>query len=113
MRCRDLEIVDDASASRLWINYNRRGWRKGEPLDGKMEKERPHLIRRSFEMLMSERVQGPEDIKTALPFPASDIEEITELEPGTLSSNDQGRIEPVLRNDLSNKIVSLNDRRRR
>lgn len=113
MRCRDLEILDDSSAQRLWINYNRRGWRKGEPLDGKMEKERPHLVRRSFEMLISERVQSPEDIKTALPLPPAEIEEIADLPTGTLTGEDHGRVEPVMRSAIETKIVSISDRRRR
>lgn len=112
MRCRDLEILDDSSAQRLWINYNRRGWRKGEPLDGKMEKERPYLIHRSFEMLLSERVQSPDDIKTALPFPPADIEEIADLPPGTLTGEEHGRVDPVLRSITDAKVVSISDRRR-
>ena len=79
-----------------------------------MEKEQPHLIRRSFEMLISERVQGPDDIKAALPFPPSDIEEIADLEPGTLSNDNQARIEPVLRRETTDyKVISLSDHRRR
>ncbi len=69
MRCAALQIIDDFAARRMWMNYTRRGWRKGEPFDGKMEKETPHLIRRSFEMLIEEKVQTIADIRNALPFP--------------------------------------------
>ena len=40
------------------INYTRRGWRKSEPLTGKLEKERPRVLRRSVELLLSEKVQS-------------------------------------------------------
>lgn len=108
MRCRSLKIIDEMEAKRMWINYNRRGWRTGEPLDGKMEKETPYMIKRSFEMLMSEGVQSASDITTALPFPVSDLEELTDLESGTLSGIANKRSEPVLKgkSDETN-IVSI------
>lgn len=109
MRCNALDIIDDESARRMWINYNRRAWRGREPLDDKLEKERPHLIRRSFELLISEKVQSPSEILTALPFPASDLEEIADLEPGTLTGQTERRAEPVLKPEFrsSTNIVPL------
>ena len=95
----------------MWANYNRRGWRTGEPLDGKIEKERPYMLRRSFEKLMESGVQSASDIMTALPFPAADLEEIADLEAGTLMGAADVRPEPVfkvpLRTDESAKVVSL------
>ena len=52
MRCRSLDILDEDTARVAWINYNRRGWRNGEPLDARIEKERPYVIRRCFEKLV-------------------------------------------------------------
>lgn len=112
MRCRSLEIIDDDECRRLWINYTRRGWRDGEPLDGKMVKEEPHLIRRSFEMLIEEGVQSPSEILKALPFPPPEIEELADLDPGTLSGAKQSRAEPFLKEEFkpaSSKVVRLFD----
>ena len=81
----------------MWINYSRRGWKKGEPLDGKIEKERPHLIKRSFEMLIEERVQTVADIRRTLPFPVTDLEELADLEPGTLGGDVTPKAGPVLK----------------
>ena len=89
MRCKSLDLLDDFSAKRMWMNYSRRGWRKGEPYDGKMEKESPHLIRRSFEMLLEEGVQSVTDIRNALPLPPEDLEELADLDPGTLGAHVQ------------------------
>jgi Zn-dependent peptidase ImmA (M78 family) len=109
MRCKSLDIIDDDEAKRLWINYNRRGWRNAEPLDGKMPKEEPHLIRRSFEMLIEEGVQSPAEIRKALPFPTSDLEELTDVEPGTLSGAAQSRAEPVFKDSFldSSNVVRM------
>lgn len=97
MRCVSLDILNEEAARRMWINYNRRGWRNGEPLDGRMEKEAPWLIRRSLELLMSEGVQSAAEIMSALPFPPADLEEIADLEPGTLTGAVSARHDPVLK----------------
>lgn len=100
MRSKQLDLIDDDDARRLWINYNRRGWRNGEPLDGKLEKEEPHLIRRSFELLIEEGVQSASQIMKALPFPTADLEELADLEPGTLSGAMQSRAAPILKDEF-------------
>lgn len=109
MRSKQLDLIDDDDARRLWINYNRRGWRNSEPLDGKIAKEEPHLIRRSFELLMEEGVQSAPEIVKALPFPTADLEELADLEPGTLSGETQSRAAPLLREAFrqDSNVVSL------
>ena len=114
MRSRSLDLLDDMSAKRMWMKYTRRGWRKGEPFDGSTEKEAPHLIRRSFEMLLGEGVQSVDDVRKALPFPLEDLEELADLEPGTLGAPVQSRAEPVLKPHVaaSGNVVSLSGRRK-
>lgn len=109
MRSKQLDLIDDDDARRLWINYNRRGWRTGEPLDGKLEAEEPQLIRRSFEMLMEEGVQSASQILKALPLPVADIEELADLEPGTLSGISERRATPVLKDEFrqQSNVVSI------
>ncbi len=115
MRCKSLELLDDFSSKRMWMNYTRRGWRKGEPFDGKMEKESPHIIRRSFELLLEKEVQTVSDIRSALPFPLDDLEELADLEPGTLGAPTQKRAEPTLKSEIESQhgnVVSIFDRNR-
>jgi Zn-dependent peptidase ImmA (M78 family) len=116
MRCAALDLIDDDELRRMFINYNRRGWRRGEPLDGKIEKESPHLIRRSFEMLLEEKVQSVAQIRAALPFPVVDLEELTDLEPGTLGAPTERATEPKLkaeyRSDHADNVVSIFERKR-
>jgi len=109
MRSKQLDLIDDDDARRLWINYNRRGWRNGEPLDGKLPKEEPHLIRRSFELLIEEGVQSATQIVKALPFPTADLEELADLEPGTLSGETQSRAAPILKDEFrqDSNVVSI------
>lgn len=116
MRCRSLDLLNDDAAKRMWMNYTRRGWRKGEPFDGKMEKEAPHLVRRSFEMLLEEGVQSVADIRSALPFPVEDLEELADLDPGALGAPVQSRAEPVLKDAFAaegrDNVFSLFDARK-
>ncbi|MEE4379008.1 MAG: XRE family transcriptional regulator [Candidatus Competibacteraceae bacterium] len=114
VRCKDLEVLNEKQYERMWINYNRRGWRKGEPLDGKIKKEAPQLIRKSFEMLIEEKVQSVEDILKALPFPPKDIEESADLTPGTLTNNTDAGALPTLKKNLAqgtNNVVSIFDKK--
>ncbi len=97
-RCEALGIVNDESARRLWINYNRRGWRTVEPFDGKIEKERPRLLRRSISQLLEQGEQSVSQILSALPLSPRDIEELCDLDPGTLTGErSDARAMPVLK----------------
>lgn len=108
MRCRAMEILSEEGARSMWINYNRRGWAKGEPLDDRIEKERPYMLRRSFEKLIEANVQTPADIMTALPIPPADIEEIADLESGTLTGAVDARPEPVFKDPTAHtNVVSM------
>lgn len=109
MRCRAMDVLSEDGARMMWINYNRRGWRTGEPLDGKMEKESPFMLRRSFEKLIEAKVQTAADICAALPFPPADLEEIADLEPGTLTGGVDMRPEPVFKASVQDdgKVISI------
>ena len=97
-RCEALGIINDENARRLWINYNRRKWRTSEPLDGKIEKERPRLLRRSINQLLEHKERSVSQILSALALAPSDIEELCDLEPGTLTGeNADAKAMPVLK----------------
>ncbi len=78
-------ISEDAERS-LWINYGRRGWRRSEPYDSEMEPEGPRLLRRSFELLLTEGAQTPDDVVTSVALPAGDIESLGGLPSGYLGT---------------------------
>ena len=108
VRCKSLDLLDDDSSKRMWMNYTRRGWRKGEPFDSTMKAETPHLIRRSVEMLIEKEVLCAADFTKALPFPVGELEELADLEPGQLGGRREAP-EPVLKAHMqrSGNVVSL------
>jgi hypothetical protein len=68
-------------------------------------------------MLLEENVQSVADIKRALPFPVSDLEELTDLEPGTLGVAVEEKAGPMLkpqfRGELPSNVVSIGNARKR
>ncbi|MCY4530686.1 MAG: XRE family transcriptional regulator [Chloroflexi bacterium] len=83
-RAQELNIIDREEARRLYINYNRRGWNRGEPLDRETEVEKPRLVRRVFEAIIDNDVLERSQIVAALPFNREDIEQLANLPHGYL-----------------------------
>jgi len=97
-RCQNLGMLNEDQAKRLWINYARRGWRTNEPMDDRVQAETPTLLRRSFEMLVSEGGQPRRQILLQLHLDADDVEEIASLPNGFFSDRaDAARFGPQFR----------------
>jgi Zn-dependent peptidase ImmA (M78 family)/transcriptional regulator with XRE-family HTH domain len=84
-RARHLNLMTDEQERRLWINYNRRGWRTKEPLDDDLAIEEPRLLSRAIELVVDHALQTPTAIASSLPYHTRDIEELTGLLLGYLS----------------------------
>ncbi len=84
MRCSQLGILTDEGAKRLWIDYNRRGWRKREPLDDSLLCEQPKFLCRSFDAILGSQLQTREDILANIPLPPAEIEKLSNLPEGYL-----------------------------
>jgi Zn-dependent peptidase ImmA (M78 family)/DNA-binding XRE family transcriptional regulator len=85
-RARQLELMTDEQERRLWINYSRRGWRTGEPLDDVLSPKEPQLLRRAIEVLVDEGIASPEAVvEGAPPYQPSDIEHLACLPDGYFS----------------------------
>ena len=83
-RAQELDIIDREEARRLYINYNRRGWNRREPLDDESEMEKPRLVRRVFEAIVDNNILERSQIVAALPFNREDIELLANLPYGYL-----------------------------
>lgn len=79
MRCKYLGLINEDQEKRLWINRNRRGWQKSEPLDDKMEREATSLVPKAIAMLVDENVRRKEQILIDTCLPATDLEEVTSM----------------------------------
>jgi Zn-dependent peptidase ImmA (M78 family)/DNA-binding XRE family transcriptional regulator len=85
MRSQQLGIVEGEYARRLWMTLGRYGWKRKEPLDDEEAVERPRLLRRSIEMLLTDGNLSAAQILAYLRLSPLDIEEIANLTQGTLS----------------------------
>jgi hypothetical protein len=83
-RAQQTGLISEDAERRLWINASRRGWRKEEPFDSSTEPEEPRLLRRSFELVLSEGNQTPDDVLANLALPPADIESLSGLPEGFL-----------------------------
>ena len=75
-RLSDLGWVSAEQSARFWMNYSRRGWRSGEPLDDEIESESPRLLRRGFTLLVEKQVREPADILSELCMAPDDVSEL-------------------------------------
>jgi Zn-dependent peptidase ImmA (M78 family)/transcriptional regulator with XRE-family HTH domain len=119
VRCEHIGIINQDQAKRLWINYNRRGWRGEEPLDAVLKSEQPRVLRRGFETLVDEGVRTKEQIVSDLSLPEREIEQLCSLPAGYLSGQKaEIKAFPRLKqqdgaqNERSADIVSIWDRKK-
>lgn len=86
-RAYDLEFISEEHYQRLWINYNRRGWRKEEPLDSKLPIEQPVLLKRALKLILESGLKTPDQILTELPLSPRDIEALLYISRDYLASS--------------------------
>lgn len=101
MRCKQLELIDEAQQKRLWINLSRRKWRTNEPLDDSTPPEKSNLINKSIEMLVDEKVKSKAQIAEDLFLSPTDIERISELPAGYIKNMPEV-IQPTFKDNGSN-----------
>ena len=82
MRARDLDLLSDTAAQRLWKYRATRGWHRREPLDLPAETpvEEPRLLRRSIELIVDKEVRSKADLlQTDICLGAADVEMLASL----------------------------------
>jgi len=82
MRARNLEILSDAAAQRLWKFRATRGWHNREPFDFPSETpvDEPRLLRRSIEMIVDNEIRSKGDLlQSDICLGAADIEMMASL----------------------------------
>lgn len=85
MRCKQLDIIDEDYAVRLWKNYSARGWRKGEPLDERVGFEQIRLLPRTVNLLLSDGGLTKDGLLDAIGFGATATEPLCSLPAGFFS----------------------------
>lgn len=88
-RAFDLGLIDNEGRRVLFQNLTRRGWRGGplrEPFDdlSVMPLEKPRMLRRALDTVLSEGIFGRAAIRAALPHPQTEIEQLIGVAPGFL-----------------------------
>lgn len=104
-RCVNLGILNGDTEKRLWVDYSRRKWQRGEPLDNAFAEE-PRFMRRSVEMLEEAGVQTANDVLDALALPPHDVEGLGNLRAGYLTGRKARIVEmPQLTSEAENRAT--------
>lgn len=118
VRCGHLGIINSDQGKRLWINYNRRGWRGEEPFDNTLRPEEPRVLRRSIEMLLTEGVRSKTQILESMALPARELEQLVALPPGFFSSQQaeikafpKFKVQPTEIAEGTAEVISLFERK--
>ena len=90
MRARDLGRINNSEYIKLVKTMNYRKWRVREPLDNQWELQETILFKKSIDMLKNSNILSSSQIvyeigKYGIPMYSEDIEELLDLEEGSLS----------------------------
>ncbi|MCY1644388.1 helix-turn-helix domain-containing protein [Methylorubrum sp. SL192] len=85
-RASNLGLIDDVEKAALYRNMTRRGWRGSlrEPFDSRSEMpmEKPRMLKRGVEALLSEGFYTRSGLQSSLTLPDREIEQLAGLEEG-------------------------------
>lgn len=84
-RARDLGVLTDSDYTGMLIAMGRRGWRSREPLDDRLDAERPALLRSCFKLLAERGVRTLGTMRQEIVLSAADVSDLAGLEQGFLS----------------------------
>jgi hypothetical protein len=85
-RCKDLGLLTEEHASRLFKYISARGWVRGEPEDERLAIEQPRLLERAIRLLLTAGGFSSEHLLAELCLHPKDIEALAGLPPGMLSN---------------------------
>ena len=112
MRSRELGLLDDDELSKLMRSYRYKKWHKAEPGDDDIAPERPRLLRRAIETLITHRIQTRQDVVEAIRLPVEEIESVSGLPTGYLEREPGEIIEfPSLRPKEAGEPAPPDERR--
>lgn len=83
-RTKQMGLISEDYALRLWKNYSARGWRRGEPGDNRVPFEDVKLMPRAINLLLSDGGFSPQRLITEIGLFRTDIERLCGLQAGYL-----------------------------
>lgn len=85
-RCYDLNLITDIQYSNMNRYLNMKKWKIREPLDDKIEFERPNMIKEAFDILIENGILSADDIVNLIALNPKEIEKLCFLEENYLSN---------------------------
>lgn len=78
-RARDIGLINERTFKNLQINISKKGWRKNEPLEDRIEVEKPSLIKKAFELILDEELITVSEMEREIGLSQKEIENICGL----------------------------------
>jgi Zn-dependent peptidase ImmA (M78 family)/DNA-binding XRE family transcriptional regulator len=108
-RARDIGVLTDAEYAGMMIGMGRKGWRSREPLDDRLDAERPALLRSCFKLLAERGVRTVGTMRQEIVLSVADVSELAGLEQGFLSEPPPtGEIIEVIPNAVASLVPGSN-----
>jgi Zn-dependent peptidase ImmA (M78 family)/DNA-binding XRE family transcriptional regulator len=106
-RAKQLDIITEDYATRLWKNYSARGWRRGEPGDDQTPFEESRLMRRAVNLLIDEGGFDRARIVAEIGLFEQDIERLCGLPEGFFCTPKKNIVQIKLRdsNQVQHDII--------
>ncbi len=96
-RSKQLDLINERTYKNLQINISKRGWRKNEPLEDKIEEENPSLFKQALDLILKEEVVTLKEVIDKVGLSQSDIERVCGLDIGYLNKYRSSQDGPNLR----------------
>jgi Zn-dependent peptidase ImmA (M78 family)/transcriptional regulator with XRE-family HTH domain len=76
MRCRALDLLSESQVRYLFVQINKRGYRKNEPLDDVIIFEQPYLLKQAIQLLMENNVIVPHALLDEIALNKNEVDDL-------------------------------------
>ena len=108
-RSKQLGVISEDYAQKLWKNYSVRGWRRGEPGESDLQFEEIRLMPRAINLLLSDAGFDQDRLISEIGLFRSDIESLCSLKPDTLLNRKNNVVQMRLRSSDVSSDSSLSN----
>ncbi len=115
MRSQQIGLINESQKRNLFIYLSKKGWRKKEPLDDRIEIEKPTYLEDAIRILVENDIQSKDSFKNNTRLSEKDITKLTGL-PEFFFSDSSSKIkilpkfnkkQPISKNKKEGKIIPI------
>lgn len=97
VRAYQLELINERTYKNMWVNYSRKGWKKGEPFDNEIQNEKPTMLKKAFQLIQDNNLTSTKEIINTIGLSQNDIISLANLEKNFFSKFQEREVYPNLK----------------